>query len=383
MPGFIAYPYTGESLDGVLTDALTRLVDTIPGWTPRETHLEYALLSELVRHALDTRLLAADVAESIFRGFGTRLIGLEPRPGTPATGTVTFTLSDTTGRTVPAGTELVWTGAGGTALSFRTVTDVTAAPGATETPGVQAVADEPGEAGNGLPTGPVTVVDALSYVTGARATTSSTGGTDPEPDADYLDRLAQSLTLLRRIPVLAGDYAVLARDVPGVHRALALDGYNPTTGTYGNERTITVAAVDDAGQPLPANVTTALRDRLASEREVNFVVNVLAPTYTTVNVTYTVRAAPNTDPAVVLADTTAAVRAFLSPASWAGGLDSPPAWRNDKLVRYLDVAAVLGRTAGVSSVTALTLNGGTSNVTLAGEAALPSASSTVTGTVTA
>lgn len=373
MAAYVDYPYAGEDLDDVLAAALTRLAETLPGWTPRETHLEYALLAEVLRHILDTRLLAADVAKSVFREYGAQLIQLPRNPGTPATGTVTFQLTDTTGRTVPAGTGVLWGAdpASGDGRLFLTVADTTAAPDSSTTPPVQVAAAEPGEDGNGLPAGSVDVVDALAFVAGATATTSSAGGTDPEQDADYLDRLADSLQLLRRIPVLAGDFAVLARDVPGVHRALGLDGYNAQTGQDGQERTVSVAAVDSAGQPLAPAVAEALRARLDGEREVNFVVQVLAPTYTALTVRYTVNVDRNADPAAVRADVTAAVRDYLSPARWAGGDERPPVWRLERVVRYLDLVGVVFAVPGVANVTDVTLNGGRVDVTLNGPAPLP------------
>lgn len=379
---YVAYPYDGEELDDVLTAALTRLAETLPGWTPRETHVAYALLSETLRHVLDTRLLAADVADSVFRVFGSKLVGLAPTPGTPATGTAVFDVkASASTRTIPAGTEVLWPSGAGDVYLFATATAVTIAAGATSSPGVQLVAAEPGTAANDLPAGPLELVDALTYVTGVRGTTETSGGTDPETDADYLDRLSQSLTLLRRIPVRAREFAVLARDVPGVHRALALDNYDSDTATSGVERTVSLAVVDAAGQPVPTNVADAVRARVAEEREVNFVVRVMAPTYTVLDVAFTVRAAAGADPVAVVGDAVDAVRGFLSPAVWGGGDARPPRWDAKPTVRYLDLAGVVSRTPGVAEVVDVTLNGARVDVTLAGVAPLPAASSTVSGAV--
>lgn len=481
---YVPFDYEPQDPDDLLTEALVRIQGRLPGWTPNESHVEYALLSEFVRLTLDTRLLASDVADAIFRAYGEKLIALPPQPGTPATANAVFTFTDAAVHTVPAGTQVLWPSSGEPIL-FATVTDVTNTDGSVTTPAVQIAAVEVGPDANGLATATLELVDAVSFVQSVSSTTTSTGGTAAEQDAEYLDRLSESLQLLRRIPVLARDFAVLARDTPGVHRALALDGLIPGTneqqtvtvssatgGTFtltfegqttaalahdasatavrdalvalsnvgpddvvvtggplgtaeatatftgflgaGNrtqmtatssltgtgaavatattvegvadvtnsERTIAVAPLAEDGSAVPANVRNDLAALLDAEREANFVVRTLDPTYTTVTVTFKGVAEANADAAQVLADAVDAVKSYLSPANWAGGTERPPVWRYENTVRYLDVVTVIGAVQGMRSVTEVTLNGGTANVTLAGAAPLPAANAAVTGTVT-
>lgn len=379
---YVSFPYEGEDPDDLLAAALERIAAQLPGWTPNEAHVEYAVLSEMTREAAETRLLAADVADDVFRTYGEKLIGLPAMPGIAASGTATFTMTDTTARTVPAGTQVLWP-SGGDPVLFTTVADVSNVAGSATTPNVQIAAAEPGTSANGLATATaLELVDSLSFVASAQSTSASSGGQDPEADRAYLDRLTDSLRLLRRIPVLAEDFAILARDVVGVYRALALDGYNPANATSNNERMLAVAAVDSAGQPVSAAVLSALHARLDSEREVNFVVNTLAPTYTALTVTFTARTVKDGDPVAVKAAAEQAVKDYLSPAFWGGGDERPPTWRFKPTVRYLDVVGVIAGTPGVAELTAVALDGGTADVTLAGAAPLPAANPTVTGTVT-
>lgn len=378
---YVSFPYDGEDPDDALAAALSRIAAGLPGWTPREAHIEYALLAEMTRSAVETRVLAADVSDEIFRTYGERLIGLPSQPGVPASATATFTMTSTTARTVPAGTQVLWP-TGGDPVLFATVADVSNAAGTTTTPGVQISAVEVGTFANGLPATILDLVDALSFVSTVQSTTASSGGQDAEEVAAYLDRLTDSLRLLRRIPVLANDFAILARDITGVYRALALDGYNPNDGTSNNERMLAVAAVDTAGQPVPTNVLNDLQARLDAEREVNFIVHTLQPTYTALTVTFTARTTSSGDAAAVRTAAEQAVKDYLSPAVWGGGDERPPVWRYKPTVRYLDVVGVIARTPGVAELTAVTLNGGTVDVTLAGAAPLPAANPTVTGTVT-
>lgn len=385
---YVDVPFEPSDPDLLLADALDRLTTLLPGYTPRQTQPEYAILAEASRLVADTRALAADVPDAIFRTFGADLYGIPALAGTPATGTAVFTV-EAQGQIVPAGTAVAWSpdplDPAAEVVEFVTVaavTGATAVSGGFDTQPVQIVADVVGEAGNDLPTGALLLTDPLTYVTAVRATAVSSGGTEPEDDRDYLDRLTDSLTLLRRVPVLARDFAVLARDVPGVYRALALDNYNPANGTSNNERMVAVAAVDEQGAAVAGSVLAELDARLQSEREVNFVVNTFAPTYTAVTVTFTATCTDDFDPATVQAEAIQAVTDYLSPAFWAGGRERPPTWRAETTVRRLDVAGVLFTVPGVLHVTALTLNGSsTADVTLTGAAPLPTP--TVSGTVTA
>lgn len=380
--GYVNFAYDGEDPDELLAEALRRIAASLPGWTPNEAHVEYAVLSEMVRLTLETRLLASDVADAIFRSYGESLIALPPQPGIAATATAVFTFTSTTPRTVPAGTALLWPTAGDPIL-FVTVVDVSNTAGSTTTPAVQIAAAEPGTYANGLTATTLDLVDSLAYVASVASTSTSSGGQDPETDAEYLDRLADSLQLLRRIPVLAKDFAILARDIPGVHRALALDNYNPADGTSNNERMVAVAPVAEDGTPVPSSVRTTLQTRLDAEREVNFIVNTIDPTYTAITVTFTGQADPGADATAVRDTAVQAVKDYLSPATWGGGDERPPVWRNEPTVRYLDIAGVIASTAGMRHVFDVTVNGARVDVALTGAAPLPAANPTVTGTVTA
>lgn len=235
---YVPFAYDGEDPDDLLAEALRRIASRLSGWTPNAAHPEYAILSEMTRLTAETRLLASDVADAIFRSYGESLIALPPQPGIAATATAVFTFTDNTVRTIPAGTALLWP-TGGDPILFTTGVAVSNTAGSTTTPGVQIAAAEPGTFANGLPAATLELVDALAYVASVASTTGSSGGQDPESDAEYLDRLSDSLRLFRRIPVLARDFAILARDITGVHRALAIDNYVPGTNEI---QTVTVSS---------------------------------------------------------------------------------------------------------------------------------------------
>jgi hypothetical protein len=383
MPGYIDAPIQA-SADQIIADALDDLAALAPGWVAREGHLEVWMLEVIGRMNAETQTVATSVPVSIFRYYGKSLIGLPAVDAVSATAPTTWTMVDNAGYTIDAGTVVAFRTAGDTLVPFEVVADVVVPPGALATAdgGVIVRALEPGEAGNGLGPAGLELVTSLSNVAngGVVATAASAGGIDAETDDAYLDRLREELQLLAPRPILATDFAVVARRVAGVYRALGLDGYDPAAGTYNHDRTVTVALVDENGAAVAAPVKAAVVALLESEREVNFVVHTMDPTFTNVGTAFTITVRDGYVPADVLASAVAAVNAFVNPATWGGGDEQPPEWFLKTTVFRGEVYQVIYDVPGVKAVTALTLNGGVVDVALAGAAPLP-ANTGVVGTL--
>ena len=148
----------------------------------------------------------------------------------------------------------------------------------------------------------------------------------------------------------------------------------------GQERCVTVVPVDLNGNALTSAEMAVLASYLAAMREVNFLVFVVPPTYCAIAVVAPVIVNANADLDTVQAAVNAALTSYLSPAGWAGGSQTPPIWLNDPIVHYLSVTAQVNAVAGVHHCGALTLNGGTSDVTMPGYAPLPQPTVSVTVT---
>jgi len=245
------------------------------------------------------------------------------------------------------------TGTSGSAATVPTA-NTTGSPATTQTaPGqVVLVAQQVGADANGLPAGPITLVDNLAFVSSIVSTAVSTGGVAAETQAAYLSRLSGDLALLAPRPIIPSDFSALARNQPGVARATTLDGYNPAGGTSNNPRMVTVACVDAAGNALPAGAQGAVSAALQAQREVNFVVNVVGPSYTSVDVSAQIVATRGANINTVQAAAQAALSAFLGPASWGG---PPPLWMNLTTVRYLSVAGLLADLPGVGYIAGIQL----------------------------
>ena len=378
MSDFVNLQFTADA-DTLTANAISYLQSVIPGWVPADGNLEVWLLAAHARINAELTALASNMPAAAFRQFGTATVGLPPITGTAATITTIWTPSDLLGHVIPAGTQVGYRVSGDTLLVFVATADVTIPAGAASLSGVVLTAVGLGVAWNGIPTGPLELVDSLSWVSSVVATTVSSGGVDPETDDAYQARLTDEFRLLAPRPILPGDFSVMALNVTGVFRALTVDGWDPGLGTGGHARTVCVFPLDAAGAACSSGVRAAVAAYLGGRREVGFVINTGTPTSTTINVTYQVHVLAGYDPTATLAACTAAVQAYLSPANWDGGMNLPPTWSGNNKVRYLALSSIISNVPGVGYVAALTVNSGTSDITLSGTAPLP-AVGTVTGT---
>lgn len=371
--------------NAVTARILDGLVAAIPGYVPSEGSLDTALAEEIGREIAATNARTATAAAVAVAGIGTTVFGVQPITGARATLPVTITVN-AAGAQIPAGFQVIGLTASGVRVAFSLPIVVTST-GTTVAATLQAL--EVGSGYNAVPPGALQVITSTIGVIDVSATDTSSGGVDEESLTEYLSRFVARVAILHPGGVRGTDVAVLARDTPGVQRALAIDLYDATTSMSNVARTVSVFPVDGTGQPVGTPVKAALLAALDAVREVNFVFRVADPHYTTLAITFTAVARTGYDPDVVEANITAAVLGYLSPARWGGsadGLDDDghaSDWTDAPVVRYLDLARVAGSADGVAYLSALTINGGTGNVTLTGPAALPSAASTCTGTVTA
>lgn len=375
---YVAYPMTVDInaiVAGVIADIAT---DT--GVTPNEGDPVFALAEALALRIAETRVVMVDVAAAIFDAFGQKVVGVTRVPAAAATMTVEFTVTDTAGYTIPAGTRLVYRRTGSDMVAFATTTELTIDPGDT-TGTVEAQAIVAGTDANDLVAADLALADPLAYVTAVESTTTTSGGVDAETPVDYLDRLAEELRLLSLVPRLEDEYALVARRVPGVYRARDIARYDADTDTPDSPGHVTVIVVDEDGAALSAGVKSDVEDVLDSDdtRALNVIVHVIDPTLQAVTVDFTAVAEAGADPTTVELAAIAAVENYLGPGTWAGGGEDPPVWRDVDTIRYLELAALLNGVSGLDYLTALTLDGGTANVALTGVGALPDP--TVTGSV--
>jgi hypothetical protein len=389
MTDFVAVDTTPADVEALKQDVFAQLAIKFPGWEPADANLETWLVEALCSTFVDLRVLTADVSAEVFKTFGETLLNLPAEDEQFATGVSTWTMIDNAGYTVPAGTTVSIEGSGDETYAFEVQEDVVVAPGSTATGAgeVLLVAVVSGAEANDLTADP-TLIDALAFVDSIVLDGTTSGGADPEDDTTYLNRLAAEVQLFSPRPIIPSDFEVLAKTVPGVVRATAVDGYNPGDASSGNERMIALALTDAAGEALSAPVKSAVDALLEAKREVNFVVNIMDANYTTIDIQFTAKALSTYDKTLVHDSVVAALQSYLSPANWgqAPGIgEDPGTWLNTTKVRYLEVAEVINRVDGVDYIETLQTrvaagSYATTDITLTGAAPLTRAGS-VTGTI--
>jgi uncharacterized phage protein gp47/JayE len=387
--GFIVSPIDTDP-PAIAQRATDYLAAVIPGYLAAPGNLDTLIIEAMAEEVAETAEVASAVTQAVFRNFGP-LVGVPPTDSAPAFATPTYTVQDTAGYTIPAGSSAGLRTADDTLIGFTLDADLVIPAGSTTGSGA-ATADTEGADGNGL-SGIAEPVSLPSYVVSVNFATPTSGGADAEDDDLYLDRLSETLTLLAPRPILPQDFAVLARGITGVFRATAIDGLKPGppwTGTAeatGQAKTITVAVTDSAGNAVSGTVRSAVDTYLQSLREQNFAVYVVDPNYATIAVTTTVQAWPGYDTVQVAADVQQAIRDYLSPATWGTGpTGDPKTWFTDPTIRLGELYQYINGVAGVRYVTALTFGTsggamGTADVNIAGASAIPALPRAGTGTV--
>jgi hypothetical protein len=382
--GFFDFDVTDDP-ELLQRQALARFAALKPGFVPHDGSPLTALLAVIAQLSSDLAELVREDKRESFRSFGRSVQGLQQIDAVAATTTSTWTLRDTGGHLIPAGTLLAYRPPGAAPVALRVVNDVTVLPGQGTANGVLLSAD-PGAAGNGVPAGPVDVLDALSFVQSVATVAATSGGLDAESADGYVGRLADFLTVPTRTPVRSPHFALLAREVPGVFRALAIANFDADNGTDNVPACTTVYPLDAFGQPVPAAVRTALAAYLAALRETSYLVRVGTPTYTAVALTYAAVAEVGALPLAVKAAVDLRASQLLDPARFAGGDETPPTWRPMGTIPIGWVQQQLGSVPGVAYLSNVTLNGAAADLVLPGRAPLPKApgagGSSVAGMVT-
>jgi len=317
--GYVVYPIA-RIPDDLLDDAYTFIHDKVPEWTPNPNNLDVWILQVEASQAADFLTLAQDVPDSIFMYYGNSIMVIPPLSASSAQVDSTWTMVDAAGYTIPSGTQVSIRDDSGVEHAFETGADVIVPAGQTKTAdgAVTLTSVETGALLTGL--GGVgyvaSMIDTINYIASVVLTEQSSGGQDAELVSEYLARLSRKMQRLSTRPILASDFSLAAFDVPGVWRSLALDGYNSADNSYNNERYLGIAAVDELGQPVSAQIKTDLQTYLDSQRETNFVVNVFDPTVTHIDVTYNVKCLTGYLPAVVKSNCDAQLGNYFNPATW-------------------------------------------------------------------
>jgi len=357
--GYISYPITTDARD-LMQRAFDYLALKIPGWVPAEGNLDVWMIEAFGNEAADIQTLSSEVPKSLFRYMGSKLFSIQPIDAISATCNTTWTMIDNLGHTVPAGTQCSILDGNGNSVPFTVMFDLIIPGGQTQ--GTATIsASTPGAAASGIGSanGAVTLIDPLVFVQGITQVAATAGGIDAETDDQYLSRLSNELQTMTPRPILARDFGILAENVQGVQRAMAIDLYNPADQTTNNQRMTTVYCLDSAGNPVSSTVKTNVQTYLQSLREINFVVNMDDPTKSEVNVVVAVTMNVGYTSADIISRVTTAIINFLNPATWGISPSDTPSdpitWINTPVINRLELASAITTVVGVNVINSLTL----------------------------
>lgn len=355
-------------------DAVDRLQTRWPQWEPNEGDLEVIQIEALAPMAENAAEVAAIVPHAIFREYGNKLIGRPYSAGSPATTTLTIDFVDTAGYVIPAGSEVDIDG-----FAFTFDTEIVAASGSAQVTGAAVSAAIDSEEANGLAGDNVSMISGVAGVDAISLEAPTSGGSDPEDDEAYESALSGDLMLQAKTLITTRDFEIWALSKAGIGRAVA---------EHTGDRAVNVAVATAEGEVVATPIKNELIADYDQYRLVNTVLTFLDPTYTTMSVTYTVKALPGFDFTDLEARIDAMLAALLSPANWGQpkGHTAIAAWVNDATVRANLLIDRIGDVEGVNYVTSLSISGSAgsasgSNWVMSGTYALPRPG-TMTGTIT-
>mgnify|MGYP005774844781 FL=1 len=263
------------------------------------------------------------------------MFGVSRTPAATAHVTVTFTGDD--GTTIPAGTVVVSTGG----LRFATEWEAVITDGSAE---VSAAAEEAGASYN-VAAGTLTRLSvSLGGVNGVTNAAPGEGGADAESDASYYERIHTFLSE----PVASGNvnhYKQWARSVSGVGNAAVIP-------LWDGNGTVKVVVASEDNEPVDEAIVTAAAQYIESVRPIGADVTVVSATALTVNIAATCTLEGGVLASAVQAELESRVaQMFLEMEMGAA-----------EPVRYNRVMVALLSCDGVVDCSALTLNGGTTNL---------------------
>jgi hypothetical protein len=367
MAQFVTIPITID-IESLQDDAYAYIASKVPGYELNPAHPETWIIEAVARMSSELAFMASAMPETALRTLGETVYNIPRSQGAPAVAATTWIANNTNGVIVPQDTQISIDGIG-----FRTDSEVLIPPGqnATAAGGVLVTAIDIGIAGNNL-INDVRPIDALSWIESISLFGVTSGGEDSLSDEEYRDYLVRTLQLQAPRVITVRDFELFVQDIPGVARVTVIDN---------TERSVTIAAIDSNGVAVNAAIQAEIVEKLEQAREANWIITIIQPTYTNVNVAYNVVGYNGFEAAALKGLINTAISDYLSPSRWG----NPPyselnTWVNEPKVRYLQLARIIEEVGGVNYINSLTINTVAGDFTMPGTIPLPNVG-TLTATV--
>lgn len=341
--------------------ALQLAQQLFPDWTAPAGGTETVLLQVFATIAAEMVYAINRLPDTILQN-QVIFAGIQPSPGVQSSASATFTLGDTLGHTISAGTLLQLVMSANTAFNYVTTNDLVISTGASVGV-VPIVCTSYTSQPNGTPAGTqLNLVGTITtYAESVVLTSPIEGGVDPETTTQWMQRATQAFQAFNTTLCTPTQMqqALLGQYQPSIFRCTVANNWNSATNASALGY-MTALVYGKGGASCTPSIMSQANTYLQSHAAANLATSVVAAEVTTVNVTTTVMRLPGYEDADVVTAVESALTNWLSTDTWL--------W--DATVRYNKGVDVIEGTGPVDYVQTLTLNGAQGDVSLPGLANL-------------
>lgn len=352
LPEFLQHKSTDE-IHTQMLDSMPGDIDKSQGQHPYNYTRPTAMIaSELCQQTLPEiiKLIFPMFAYGEWLDYHAQIRGISRRPATASSGTLQLTVTKNTN--IPVGSQFATASVDGQpSVVFETTQEKFNLPeGTTE---VSVKCTQTGTVGNVI-TG--TVIFKLSQLSGVTAVTNPeaiTGGTEEEDDDSLRARIvsldqSQSVSYVGSV----ADYKRWSLEVPGVGGVTVIPAQD-------DSGLVTLVITDSNGDPANEEICQNVYDYIMSPADPelrltapNVKLSVIPPTIAELSISATVEVGTGSSLEAIKTAFIEAVQAYLDTA------------RSDGEVRYTQIGKILAGVPGVYDYDALTLNSGTTNISI-------------------
>lgn len=357
----------------------------VPEWTPISGSVEDAIIQAGAYYAGYLGGAINRVTDGVLEGL-LKLLNIDRTLGVAPTGSITITVIDSLGYTIPAGTRFGYLDTSDPTnpilYSFDTTLDLTIPQGSTS--GVVDIV------GTGLMKYPtlssgtsLQLYSAVSSVQSASLAGALNVGADAETDSEYLARAVSKLNSYSTALVTVDQIQqYILASYSDAYRVKAYSRVDPTNETAYPTTTlvngyVTVYVCKKGGASLTANSSLAIQSDIISRMVTGLTVTVKTPTIVPISVSVTVTMKSGYGQATVSSNVSSALATYLHPDYWQ--------WNGT--IYYNELISLIDQVAGVDQVTSLTLTAPSGGATVNGSnlvfnkyGSLPSVTALVTVT---
>lgn len=344
-----------ESIQRRMMERLPADIDDTEGGFPFDFTMPTALeKAELLQfHAIETlKIMFPQWSYGRWLEEHAAPLGITRKPPSAAYGIVTVT--GIPGTEIPAGFAFA-VPAVCSAPSIGFITEEDATIGEDGTVDIGVIAKEPGTSGN-VKAGSITIMETpMKGITEITNREKTSGGTLEEDDEGLRQRIEEKEQSGDTSNVgNDADYIRWAKEVPGVGDVFVIPQWNPDV-----PNSVKVVVMDANGEPANAHILAEVYNHIMSPDNridrlapVGAILTVVAPSI--VPIAYAMKATlrPGYDAATVRSDIDDRIRAYYVST------------KDENVVKYNEIHAIITDAAGIYDFTGLTLNGDTANIKL-------------------